>query len=97
MVAFLCHGRESLERVWPGVVVEENALNVHISGLRAAPPVTTTPDLSASGSLPARPSIVGLPLYEMSDDVQQLCHDLGVRHMLEARSQAYPTRVGGNW
>src|SRR5215470_1594174 len=25
-----------LERVWPGVVVEENALHVHISGLRKA-------------------------------------------------------------
>jgi TolB-like protein len=77
---------ELFDAVWPGLVVEENTLQVHISALRKLLPAEMIVTVhgrgykyagpkpfaaAASAPPPARPSIVVLPFDNMSGDPEQ--------------------------
>ena len=50
-----------MERVWPGRIVEENAIQVHVSALRKAGTLLKTADVTGSTPAPdsPRPETVG--------------------------------------
>lgn len=75
---------ELFDKVWPGQVVEENTLQVHISALRKLLPAEMIVTVHGRGykyagpkpflttaKLPARPSIAVLPFDNMSGDPEQ--------------------------
>jgi TolB-like protein len=77
---------ELFDAVWPGVVVEENTLQVHISALRKLLPAEMIVTVhgrgykyagpkpfaaTAEATAPSRPSIVILPFDNMSGDPEQ--------------------------
>lgn len=77
---------EIFEAVWPGLVVEDNTLQVHVSALRKLLPAEMIVTVHGRGykyagprpfavteevAVPARPSIAVLPFDNMSDDREQ--------------------------
>ncbi|MFO0993247.1 MAG: winged helix-turn-helix domain-containing protein [Hyphomicrobiales bacterium] len=75
---------ELFEKVWPGQVVEENTLQVHISALRKLLPAETIVTIHGRGykyagpkpvgttsKIPPRPSIAVLPFDNLSGDPEQ--------------------------